>query len=153
MEQLAKQHPWNKSAKVPMNTNLSQHQFNPSQNTHHLQPIQPKPQTIQAMTPPLKHQLPPELKPKRLKRERQLKPKADLKPNLHCDPYPNLISIVKPTQSTPKRPPPIRTQKLLKQPTTLNPVTTNSTQPKTTEKETEKREKKNQNREKRGKRE
>ena len=61
------------------------------------------------------------------------------KPDLHRE-----------TQSTPKRPPPIRTQQLLKQPTTLNPVTTNSTQPKTTEKETEKREKKNQNREKRG---
>ena len=96
MEQLTKQHPWNKSAKVPMNTNLSQHQFNPSQNTHHLQPIQPKPQPIQATAPPLKHQLPPELKPKQLKRERQLKPKTDLKHNLHRDPNP--ISIVKPNQ-------------------------------------------------------
>ena len=139
-----------------MNTNLSQHQFNPSQSTHHLQPIQPKPQPIQATAPPLKHQLPPELKPKWMKRERQLKPKTDLKHNLYNDPYPNLISTVtqtrshRETQPTPKRPPPIRTQQLLKQPTTLNPVTTNSTQPKTTEKETEKREKKNQNREKRG---
>ena len=51
-------------AKIPMNTNQSQHQFSPSQNTYHLQPIQPKPQPIQATAPPLKHQLPPELKPK-----------------------------------------------------------------------------------------
>ena len=74
-----------------MNTNQSQHQFNPSQNTHHLQPIQ-------ATAPPLKHQLPPELKPKRLKRERQQKPKPDLKPNHHHGLYPNLISTVKPSQ-------------------------------------------------------
>ena len=73
-------------AKIPMNTNQSQHQFSPSQNTHHLQPIQPKPQPIQATAPPLKHQLPPELKPKLLKRERQLKPKTNLKHNLHRDP-------------------------------------------------------------------
>ena len=101
-----------------MNTN----QFNLSQNTHHLQPIQPKPQLIQATAPPLKHLLPPELKPKRLKRERQLKPKLNLKPNLHRDPYPNQISIVTQTQSPPWNP--TNTQTTTTNP---NPATTETT--------------------------
>ena len=104
-----------------MNTNQSQHQFSPSQNTHHSQLIQPTPQLIQATLPSLKHQLPPELKPKRLKMERQLKPKTDLKHNLHCDLYPNLISIVTQTRSHRE------TQNTQTTTTNPNPATTETT--------------------------